>query len=314
MSEKTATIKRIVHCSIAMVFAEMMFKISNSNTQYWIMGGGLFFVSYVLCILTDLMGFGTYTFVKSWWFRSILSLLHGLDGAAALLIGLAILYRNLGMLFIALVMMSKFYLIHLLNRMILANKKTDNIHDSVTQTTKSYLHHVASFLFLQSRNEIIIITVWRTISMSGHAALVMRETMSHEALRRLHWCLAYLRILFMMFLLWACSWYPALRGEFAQSAVGHIAYMAVRIEPVFKQGGIYLTTEEKVSWTQLSSSEKASALSRGQHPWLCLELMLLAVLIALFAVLRFELLLMGAAVPDVPYLNGNLGVLGWSLQ
>lgn len=293
----------------------MVAKIVSSDGKFWITGGLIFFVSYILCIVTDIMGFSNFAFVKSSWFRSVLSVLHGLDGVAALLIGLAIMYRSEAMLILALIMMTKFYLIHLLNRMILANKKTDNFYDGVTQTTKSFLHHVASFLFLQSSNEIIITTAWRTISMSGHAALVLRDKLSHEAMHHCHWGLAYVRIFFLVLLLYVCYSYPSLRSEFAQSAVGHIAYMAVRIEPVFKQGGIYLTADEKVEWALLSNAEKVAQLGKGAHPWLALELVLLAAVIVLFAVLRLELLIVGST--DVNMTagqgqgQGEVDFLGW---
>lgn len=292
MSDKYV-IKKIVHISCAVVMLEMMGKISNPSGNFWIVGGGLFLVSYAMCIVTDIMGLSTCGFVKHPLFRSTLSLLHGLDGLAALMIGLAIRFQSVTWLTIGLLMMTKFCLIHLLNRMILANKKTDNFLDGVTQTTKSFLHHVASFLFLQHPTEIVITTAWRTISMSGHAALVLRDKLSHRSMHHCHWVLAYMRITFQIGLLYLCYASASLRSEFAASAVGHIAYMAVRLEPVFQQGSMYLTADEKQEWVALKSSEKLQYLLSGGHPWLALELVLLSTLIVLFTVLRVDLLLHG---------------------
>lgn len=286
-------IKAIVQISLAIVLLEMVGKISHPDSQYWIAGGALFLVSYTLCILTDVLGLSACSFVKHNFFRTTLSLLHGLDGLAALMIGLAIRFRSLTWLTIGLMIMTKFFLIHLLNRMILAKKKTDNFIDGLTQTTKSFLHHIASFLFLQHPNEIIITTVWRTISMTGHAALVLRDKLSHKSMHNCHWALAYVRIAFQITLLWLCYSSASLRSEFAASAVGHIAYMAVRLEPVFQQGSMYLDADEKQEWLLLSGSEKMCFLLAGGHPWLALELVLLSALIVLFATLRMQLLIFG---------------------
>lgn len=300
-------IKTIVHISLAIVLLEMVGKISHPNSQYWIAGGALFLVSYTLCIVTDVFGLSSCSFVKHNFFRSTLSLMHGLDGLAALMIGLAIRFKSLTWLTIGLMIMTKFFLIHLLNRMILAKKKTDNFYDGLTQTTKSFLHHTASFLFLQHPNEIIITTVWRTISMTGHAALVLRDKLSHKSMHNCHWGLAYVRIAFQISLLWMCYASASLRSEFGASAVGHIAYMAVRLEPVFQQGSMYLDADEKQEWLLLTGSEKMRFLLSGGHPWLALELVLLSTLIVLFATLRVQLLINGEAsttglsvTPDVP--------------
>jgi hypothetical protein len=53
-------------------------------------------------------------------------------------------------------------------------RKTGSIVDDLTQTTKTYLHHLANFLFLSGYNEIIITSIWRAISMSGHSLKLLR--------------------------------------------------------------------------------------------------------------------------------------------
>lgn len=307
MSDKYL-IKNIVHVSCAVVIMEMVGKISHPTEEYWIIGGGMFLMAYALCIFTDILGLSTCSFVKHPLFRSTLSLLHGLDGFAALMIGVAIRYKSSLWLAIGLLMMTKLCLIHLLNRMILANKKTDNFFDGVTQTTKSFLHHVASFLFLEHPTEIMLTTVWRTISMSGHAALVLRDKLSHKSMHACHWALAYLRISFQIFVLYLCCTSPSIRSEFAASAVGHIAYMAVRLEPVFQQGSMYLTADEKQEWLALKSIEKIKYLLSGGHPWLALELVLLSILIVLFATLRVQLLVYGGS--DVALSSTSAGAAG----
>jgi hypothetical protein len=284
------TIKKIVHASFALIALEMCGKLYWKDDSYWLDGGAVFVITYALCIVTDIMGVSSMAFVKNSYFRGLLSAMHGLDGAAACLIGNAVLWRNTAMICMGMLFMTKFCLIHLLNRMILAKNKTDNFLDGLTQTTKSFLHHVASFIFLRHPTEIIITTIWRTISMSGHAALVLRERISSKNMSACHWVLAYMRVSFQFLLLVLCYLSPQLRGEFAHSAVGHVAYMAVRIEPVFQQGSMYLTADEKAAWSALSTTEKLQHLCRGHHPWLAAELALLSTLIVLFSTWRVQLL------------------------
>jgi hypothetical protein len=299
------TIKKIVHASFALIALEMCGKLYWKDDCYWLNGGAVFVVSYALCIATDLMGVSGMAFVKNSCFRGLLSAMHGLDGAAAGVIGIAILWRNTAMICMSMMFMTKFFLIHLLNRMILAKKKTENIMDGLTQTTKSFLHHVASFIFLRHPAEIIVTTIWRTISMSGHAALVLRDRISAKNLTACHWVLAYIRICFQCVLLVLCYLSPQLRGQFAHSAVGHVAYMAVRIEPVFQQGSVLLTAEEKTAWTALSTGEKLLYLGKGHHPWLALELALLSTLIVLFSAWRVQLLFLPAEADSWKVMSGE---------
>jgi hypothetical protein len=169
-------ITNIVHISLAGVCCEVLYRISSAaivttkenGDPYWFEGGFIFLISYVLCIITQLSGFKDITYIsKSESFRSLLSILHGLDGFAALLIGVSLYYKSKIGLWLSLIMITKIFLIHLLNRLILAKKSDLGILAECTQTTKSYLHHVSSFLFISHPTEIIITTLWRTISMTG---------------------------------------------------------------------------------------------------------------------------------------------------
>jgi hypothetical protein len=175
-------ITNIVHLSLGGVFCEVIYRISsaaivtaNENNYngenghpYWFEGGYIFLISYILCIITQLSGFKDITYIsKSESFRSLLSILHGLDGFAALLIGMSLYYKSKIGLWLSLIMITKIFLIHLLNRLILAKKSDLGLLAECTQTTKSYLHHVSSFLFISHPTEIVITTLWRTISMTG---------------------------------------------------------------------------------------------------------------------------------------------------
>lgn len=304
------TVKSIVHSSLLLVAVEYYLTLSSHSQyehyEYWIYGGKSFLVAYVLCILSEVFSFKDLTFVKSTRFKNVLSVLHGSDGLAAFLIGVGIKLRSKLLLWIGLLIMTKFFLIHLLNRMILANKKADNLIDGVTQTSKSFLHHIASFLFLYESSPmptisedpyffmgdaILLTTLWRTISMSGHAILVLRGRLESKKLSQLSWALAYLRNAFMLYLLLRCLVDPHLRESMGISAVGHIAYMAVRVGPVFKLGSMYLSAEEKEEWVSMSDWKKLKALFyEGKHPWLAFEIILLVSLIILFLSIRLSYL------------------------
>jgi hypothetical protein len=134
---------------------------------FWVAGGITFLLSYGLCLITVFLGFREWSFTKHTLFRNALSAMHGLDGLAALIMGLSMYYRSIAGLWVGILIITKCFLLHMMNRMILANKKADGVWAEITQTSKSYLHHVASFLFLENPTEILITACWRTLSMSG---------------------------------------------------------------------------------------------------------------------------------------------------
>lgn len=73
----------------------------------------------------------------------------------------------------------------------------------------------------------------------------------------------------------------------AYSASGHVAYMLVRLGPVFRIGSLYFPEEAQLQrWAQLSDSQRLGELLRGQHPFFALELGILATAVVYFAYLR----------------------------
>jgi hypothetical protein len=95
--------------------------------------------------------------------------------------------------------------------------------------------------------------------------------------------------MFMVFLLYLCISDLNIRNAFAKSAIGHIAYLTVRIGPVFKLGSIYMDEEDKKIWTKLSDRKRFSILLDGRYKWLSLELTLLSSIVIYFAYLRIVL-------------------------
>lgn len=284
-------VKFIVQASCFLVFFEGLWRHAIRDTHYWSNGLFLFLLAYVICIASEICGFKDSSLAKDSAFRSLLSISHGLDGLSAFVIGVAMYYRSVLWLSIGIAVMCKFGLIHLLNRMILAKKpQGDNFFDTMQQTTKSYLHHVASFLFVYTPEEIALTAAWRTISMTGHAMLVLRGKVSADNLRKLSWVLSYIRNAFMVALLATCFYAPSIRKAFGHSAAGHIAYMTVRLVPVFQLGGAYLTPEEKEEWGLLDDAGRMKVLLSCKHPWLTLELSLLVFTTVYFGFLRLHIL------------------------
>jgi hypothetical protein len=285
-------ISNIVHASIACIGLEALHrKFSpapiNGLSLYWTRGGYIFFYSYTFCLLTQLMEFKNLkSITTSSYFRWTLSFLHGLDGLAALFIGISIYYESEIGLWISSVMITKFFLIHLLNRLILAKKSDLGILAECTQTTKSFLHHVSSFLFICHPTEIIITALWRTISMTGHATLVLRGRWKPETISTVSWFLAYMRVCMVLGILVICYLHDDVRDAFGRSAVGHVSYMMVRAGPVFKTGSIYLTDEEKLTWSECSDGQKILHLLKGTYLMLSIELALLVCASAFFMTMR----------------------------
>ena len=297
MSKMDDAIANTVHASIVCIALEAVYRklipaVDSELPQFWMRGGYIFFYTYVLCIFTQLIDFKVFkSITTSKLFRATLSWLHGLDGLAALLIGVSIYYKSEVGLWIGSIMITKIFLIHLLNRLILAKKCDQGTFAECTQTTKSFLHHVSSFLFICNPTEIVITTIWRTISMTGHSTLVLRGKWKPETISIVSWILAYMRIAIVTSLLIICYLNNDLRDSFGRSAVGHISYMMVRAGPVFKTGAIYLNDEQKLVWNEFSDDQKLYHLLKGTHLMLSVELLLLTFTSLFFATVKVSLLL-----------------------
>lgn len=298
-------ISNIVHASLVGVFLEIAHRLHTASAsiqeidgtvlngvpEYWTQGGYILFISYALCLLTQLFGFKNMkSITTSAVFRSTLSFLHGLDGVAALLIGTSIYYKSKIGLWMGSIMITKVFLIHLLNRLILAKKSDLGVLAECTQTTKSFLHHVSSFLFISHPAEIIITTIWRTISMTGHATLVLRGRVSPSTVSKINWILAYMRIFMVLVVFYFCFTNDEVCGAFGRSAIGHISYMMVRAGPVYKTGSMYLNEKEKEHWMSCTEEQKVIYLLTGKYLMLSIELSLLLLLSGILFTLRIAIL------------------------
>ena len=119
------------------------------DDKYWIDGGLIFLKSYILCYLTQILQLKKITSItKSTVLRNFIKVLQLFDGVGIFAIGVAIYYQSTYLLILSLLVVLKFFLIHKF-------------------LSKTYLHHVANFLFISNPKEIILTTIWRSISMSG---------------------------------------------------------------------------------------------------------------------------------------------------
>lgn len=282
----------VVHLSLLLVLMEGSLRLLIGHGDSWGTAIFCFMISYCICLLFQSMGMKDWALMKSDIIRNVLSLSHSLDGLSALVIGLAIYVRNTVALVIGILVVSKYGLLHAFNRMILGKSAASGDWlDVSVQTTKSFLHHVASFLFLPANpSAILLTTAWRTLSMTGHALLFFRGRLSAASLAKMQWLLSYLRIVFLLLLLSLCLISSDLRIAFGRSAAGHIAYMAVRFVPLLQQGGVYVEAE-KQHWVEtLNNGERLQHLCKGNYPLLTTELALMAALSLLFASTRLILL------------------------
>uniref|UniRef100_A0A7S3HSX0 Vomeronasal type-1 receptor n=1 Tax=Spumella elongata TaxID=89044 RepID=A0A7S3HSX0_9STRA len=191
--------------------------------------------------------------------------------------------------------MTKLFLLYLLSRMV-TGVKTHSIMSVVLQTTKTFIHHTGSFFFIPSDayDVIIITSIWRFISMNGHAILTMRKKLSNETYNRLMWIIAHMRNAIVVVVIALCLAYPTIRHGFALSACGHVAYMLVRMGPVFRIGSLYFPEESPASrWAALTDTQRLTELLSLKHPWFLLELGILFVACVYFLLLRVQLLLYG---------------------
>lgn len=209
LSEACARAKPLIVSNEASVVA--------SSTSYETRLAALFVISYVLCIATILCKVKDIPFFQTDFVRNVTTVLHALDGVNALLIGLGMYYQNLYIVAIGLLCMTKVFLLHLLSRMV-TGIKTHSLWSVVVQTTKTFLHHVGSFLFIAptDHNVILITALWRFVSMNGHAAMTLRKHISAERYQWLMWKISHMRNAVLVVVLLLCFLDNSIRDGFGK--------------------------------------------------------------------------------------------------
>eukprot|EP01038_Epipyxis_sp_PR26KG_P011663 gene11663-15615_t len=220
--------------------------------------------------------------------QNFLPYLYIFDSVAALFLSLAIYLENYILFIVSMTFLCNFFLLHILHRVFNA-KKPDGMLDELVATTKSYIHHCASFLFLDSNDyEVLLITaIWRAVSMSGHTAQVLglKKVITTDELNRFNWFLSHVRNIIVLIILVLCFIFPKIRNSFGKSAIGHVGYILVRAGPVFRLGSVYVG--DRPLWQSFTDYKRIQTLMSGKHPYLSLECGSLTFLALLFLSWRY---------------------------
>ena len=215
-------------------------------------------------------------------------LLYLYDSIAAIGLGCSLYYEHRIGMVLSMFVLVNFFLLHILHSIF--SMKNHHLLDELVATTKAYIHHTSNFFFLDAAHKetIIIATVWRAISMSGHAAqaLKLRGTLSAEQLYQFNWALTHVRNVVVVGIVTLCIMYPQIREGLGLSAIGHVGYILVRGGPVFRLGSVYVGDRDR--WQKLTDVQRLVELSQGKHPFMTIEVGSLACLAVLFLYWRWS--------------------------
>jgi hypothetical protein len=192
------------------------YRISNTLTglsEESFRAGYIYLGAYILCITVIFLDIKRFQFFKKPALRSFLSFLHAIDGISALVLSIAYYYRSQTLLLLGVLAITKFFLLHLLSRMV-TGQAAFGFFEISLQTTKTFLHHTGSFLFLGDNTTALITGVWRFISMNGHAAMTLRESLSEARYNKIMWAITHARNAILAIVLLSCFISPLIRRGF----------------------------------------------------------------------------------------------------
>lgn len=250
----------------------------------------LYLIAYLLSIGGIFINMSKFSIFKSSFFKDLLIFIHAIDSITMLLIGYALFYQNNILLCCGVFIMSKLFAENLLKRLVtIVGDVSTTTFSIMTQTTKNYLHHFGSILFLSNEYPtVIIITIlWRILSLSGHAILALRGTLPTKVFDVLIWQLSHYRNIAAITIFIFCCRNDNIRRGFAISAIGHIAYIGVRLGAVFRLGSIYVEEGAiKEKWQLSNDWTKLKAILQFKYPFLSIEVLVSFLLIIYFLYLR----------------------------
>ena len=161
MSTAAETLWRIHRCNPYVVHSATLVDDIYLTNYFWAYTG-----AYLLCVIAIFLDLKKYDFFKSSSLRSVLSFLHASDGVIAAVLALAFYYRSPLLLYSGVLSITKLFLLHLLSRMV-TGEAAFGPWAITLQTTKTFLHHTGSFLFICDDKTALITGLWRFISMNG---------------------------------------------------------------------------------------------------------------------------------------------------
>ena len=165
--------------------------------------GSAYLGAYLLCVLAIYLDLKSCRFSKLPAVRSLLSFFHAMDGISAAMLALAYYYKSPILLYSGILFMTKCFMLHLLSRMVTGEAASSKAEITL-QTTKTFLHHTGSFLFLCDNNTALVTGFWRFISMNGHAAMTLREVIPEEPYMKLMWIITHSRNAILAIVIFTC--------------------------------------------------------------------------------------------------------------
>lgn len=133
-----------------------------------------FAIAYILCLIVAFFDFKNMKIFQSDYTRKILSMLHACDGLIAVFMGIAMYIKRIDLLYLSLLLSTKLFLLSFVTRMVTGRASKSTL-DAILNTSRAYFHHVGSFLFLADPSVIILTTIWRGLSMTGHALIAFKD-------------------------------------------------------------------------------------------------------------------------------------------
>lgn len=244
-------------------------------------------LAYVACICVICLDLKRYHVFQGEGVRGLITALHRCDSVFCLLMGVSIAYNSQWLLIIAVLGSSKCFLLNFIHRAVTGERATTKFQLAV-QTTKTFVHHTASFYFISDPTVALLTGIWRAISISGHAALAIRSTLQKQTYDKLMWKLTHIRNLTMITVAVIVIVAPSLRRGFAISGFGHAAYLVIRLVAIYRRGTNYFDSEDdsKVWTEQLTDSERLGILISLRYSWFLFELVIMAVVIFIMVILR----------------------------
>ena len=135
----------------------------------------VFVITYLLCFIVILLDLKQMSFFQTEGMRSLLGNLHAMDCLIVILLGMGIYFERLEIVWLAMILLSKLFLLSFITRMI-TGRASPTHFAAILQTSRAYLHHIGSFIFISGSSEMVILTtLWRFVSMSGHSLVYFRD-------------------------------------------------------------------------------------------------------------------------------------------
>lgn len=204
-----------------LVSIESVYRMLNlsSMSDYEAKLRAIFISSYILSIgmvFLDVKSSQFYSKNES-FIRSVIKVLHGSDSFCALLLGVGLWFHSLTLISTSCLLLTKFFLLHLLSRAVTGVKTTDKLSMCI-ETTKAYLHHMGNFLFIgpEDYTMILITTIWRFLSLTGHLAMYLSEN-SVISKNFFFWQLSYCRNAAILIMLFLCQYSNNIRSGFGEN-------------------------------------------------------------------------------------------------